>query len=215
MVEIGGLRHSLNVLPSSARSQILPSAIADAGAQVGSTIDAQILSPADAYDAYFEVAWRNLHRLGVAAALLEDAVQDVFLVVHRRWGSFRRESTVRTWVIGICLRVAKEYRRKRMRTAHDQQFDDDANPSPDCPENAVERLLAARLLMQLLDGLAEQHRTLLVLVELEGLSVAEAAEAIGIPMSTAYKRLANATRLFERAVGRHQAQSGWRFGCQR
>ena len=40
------------------------------------------------YDQYFDFAWRNLRRLGVPPAQLDDAVQDTFVVVHRRLAEF-------------------------------------------------------------------------------------------------------------------------------
>ena len=50
--------------------------------------------------------WRVLRRLGVAEADVEDACQEVFLVVHRRAESFDGTSSVKTWIYGICVRVA-------------------------------------------------------------------------------------------------------------
>ncbi len=223
MEELGVARHSSTVSLFRMNSDAI-SLVAHSDAQSGYHIaevepramrEARIETPADAYAAYFEVVWRNLRRLGVTPETVEDAVQDVFLVVHRRWEDFRHQSTVRTWVIGICLRVAREYRRKRLRVAQDQEICSDIAVSPDSPLATVERLQATRTLMMLLDGFDENQRNVFVLVELEELSVAEAAEAIGIPVSTAYKRLTNAHRLFERAVSRQQAHDGWRFGWKR
>lgn len=185
------------------------------GAKLQQDSEAHIQTPADAYESYFEVAWRNLRRLGITHAMVEDAVQDVFLVVHRRWDDFRHQSTVRTWVIGICLLVARDYHRKRLRAAQNQALESNDAISTETPVATVERVEATRILMTLLDGLDEHGRTVFVLVELEELSMTEAAEAIGIPVSTAYKRLANARRQFERAVARQQAHEGWRFGWNR
>ncbi len=61
--------------------------------------------------------WRNLHRLGVPSLVLDEAVQDVFLVVHRRRDEFAGRSSLRTWIFGIVLRVAKDYRRAAHRHA--------------------------------------------------------------------------------------------------
>lgn len=185
------------------------------GAELPRDAEAHIRTPADAYEAYFEAVWRNLRRLGIAHAMLEDAVQDVFLVVHRRWDDFRHQSTVRTWVIGICLLVARDYRRKRLRAAQNQELENDDAVSLETPVAGVERVEATRILMTFLDGLDEHCRTVFVLVELEELSMTEAADAIGIPVSTAYKRLANARRQFERAVTRQKAHDGWRFRWNR
>src|SRR5262249_6012708 len=66
-----------------------------------------------AYDAFFDVVRRNLRRLGVEEASLDDALQDVFVVVHRRLGDFENRSTLKTWIIGIAVRVAADYRRRK------------------------------------------------------------------------------------------------------
>jgi RNA polymerase sigma-70 factor (ECF subfamily) len=57
--------------------------------------------------------WRSLERLGVPESDLEDVVQEVLMVVHRRGSSFdRRRSKITTWLFGICLRVARGHRRR-------------------------------------------------------------------------------------------------------
>jgi RNA polymerase sigma-70 factor, ECF subfamily len=168
-------------------------------------------SPEHAYHCYFETVWRNLRRLGLSEHLAEDATQDVFLVVHRRWAEFQRRSTLRTWILGICVHVAKQTLRRTGRAARTHTEVDDSYPSPDCPENNVEQRQAVHRLMYTLDRLSYEHRTVLVLVELEELPVAEAAQAMNVPVSTAYKRLRQAHHAFEQAWSRLEARDAWRL----
>src|SRR5262245_65871367 len=65
----------------------------------------------EVYDEHFRFVWRSLRRLGVRESDVADAVQDVFVVVHRRLGDFEGRSKVTTWLYGICYRVAKDRRR--------------------------------------------------------------------------------------------------------
>ena len=58
---------------------------------------------------------RVLRGMGLPDAQLDDAVQDVFLVVHRRLGEFDGQAKVRTWLFGIALRVASHHRRRAKR----------------------------------------------------------------------------------------------------
>ena len=51
-------------------------------------------------------AGRALRNLGVGDADLPDALQETFLVVHKKLADFRGESSLRTWIYGICVRVA-------------------------------------------------------------------------------------------------------------
>jgi len=67
------------------------------------------------YAQHADFVFRNLRRLGVHDSLIDDAVQDVFLVVHRRLGDFEARAQVTTWLFGIVLRVAQSYRRSAMR----------------------------------------------------------------------------------------------------
>src|SRR5579862_8272818 len=70
----------------------------------------------DVYERHIDFVWRILRRLGVPARSLDDAAQDVLLVVHRRLGSFDGRAPLRRWLAGICVRVARqEYRTRRRR----------------------------------------------------------------------------------------------------
>jgi RNA polymerase sigma-70 factor, ECF subfamily len=152
------------------------------------------------------MVWRSLRRLGVPAASLDDAVQDVFLVVHRRWNDFKNQSSRRTWIYGIALRVASEHSRRARReqsrlSATDPDLVHSESFSPDTltDQSARERE-AGRLLHDVLSRLAEGDREILVLVDLEERSVVEAAEVMGMNLNTAYSRLRRARHHFEKAL---------------
>lgn len=163
------------------------------------------------YDRFADYVWRSLRRLGVHSNDLPDAAQDVFLVVHRRIDSFEYRSKPKTWIFGIALRVAKLYRRKgarqRARIAADETS---LVCSRSTPEEANANLQAAELVQGLLDGLDDDQREVFVLVELEHMSVPEVAEAVGIPLNTAYSRLRLARADMEESLRRHKAKDGWR-----
>jgi RNA polymerase sigma-70 factor, ECF subfamily len=65
------------------------------------------------YRAHGRFVWLSLQRLGVQPSDLDDVAQDVFVIVHRRLDSFDRRARVTTWLFGICMRVAANYRRRR------------------------------------------------------------------------------------------------------
>src|SRR5439155_7935172 len=64
------------------------------------------------YDAYFGFVWRYAANRGVPAMALDDAVQEVFVVVHGRLPSFEGRSSMRTWIAGIAHNVVRGYLRK-------------------------------------------------------------------------------------------------------
>lgn len=134
--------------------------------------------------------WRALRRLGVDEADAEDVCQDVFVVVHRRLDSFHGGSTLRTWLYGICIRAAADYRKRPHRRREAPAGD--RLPEVRVPadqEEALERRRSRDRLDAALDGLDEAKRAVFVLYEIEGLVMAEVAAAVGCPLQTAYSRL--------------------------
>ncbi len=175
--------------------------------------------PGKLYASHFGFVWRNLRRLGVPDAQLEDAAQDVFLTVHRRWDSYdAQRSSVETWLFGILLRVAKNHRRSlRRRLARLVPWSERHSlratwPSADGPTELIAKRQAAALLDRLLDNLDQDKRAILVLVELEQLSVARAAEILGLNLNTAYWRLGAARRMFQGAIERVRVAERRRTG---
>jgi RNA polymerase sigma-70 factor (ECF subfamily) len=158
---------------------------------------------AEVYESCAKLVWRNLRRLGVPEAALEDAAQDVFLVVHRRLPEFEGRSSLRTWIFGIVLRVAARHRRRaRGVAAREASIPGELGqalsaPARDGPyERALQRQ-ATELLQRVLDRLDDEKRALLIMVDLEQTTVAEAAEALELNLNTAYSRLRAARRAFE------------------
>src|SRR6516165_2467356 len=64
----------------------------------------------DVYSEHAAFVMRTVRRLGVNAADVPDTSQQVFMTVHRRLSSFDGSSAVRTWLFGICRRVAADWR---------------------------------------------------------------------------------------------------------
>ena len=149
--------------------------------------------------------WRALRRLGVAERDVEDVCQEVFMVVHRKIGDFEGRSSLRTWVYGIAIRVASDYR-KRSHVRREIVTDDvpDAASADDPLDEAARREARARL-DRILDELDEDKRAVFVLYEIEQVTMAEVAEAVGCPLQTAYSRLHAARKLVEEAILREAA----------
>ncbi len=163
----------------------------------------------EVYDAHFAFVWRSLRRLRVPEASLKDAMQDVFLVVHRRLGEFEGRAKVSTWLFGICLRVAKDYRRRahvRREVLDDSTITAAADPNSDAGENA-ERHQDLAMFEAALDELDIEQRAVFILFELENHTGDEIAEALEIPLGTVYSRLRLARVAFKKAA---RAQS-WRW----
>lgn len=165
----------------------------------------------EVYEEHLDMVWRTARRLGVHPDALDDVIQEVFLVVHRRLGDFEARSTVRTWVYSIVLRTVQDHRRSHRRKDEplvNRETDPDSLQHRDGgPAEATEQAQARRLLQHLLDTLDDERREVLVLTELEEMTAPEIAEALGTPLNTVYTRLRLARRDFEQALARHQARS--------
>jgi RNA polymerase sigma-70 factor, ECF subfamily len=141
------------------------------------------------YAEFLPFVWRCLRALGVPRASLDDAAQDVFLVVHRRLGEFRGSSSLRTWLYGIVRRVASNRRRALDRKGRGEPFEDELpSPAPGPAEQAQDAEAAA-FVQQFVATLDAKKRDVFLLGLLEGMSMPEVAEALGIPLNTAYSRL--------------------------
>src|SRR6185369_18089829 len=70
------------------------------------------LSVRAVFDEHARYVWRALRHLGIPEADVEDLCQEVFVVVQRKLAEFEGRSELRTWLYGICLRVAADHRRR-------------------------------------------------------------------------------------------------------
>jgi len=168
------------------------------------------------YDEHLAFVWRSMQRLGVRAPELDDAIQEVFLVIHRRLPTFEGRSSVKTWVFGIVLRVARTFRRTARRhpevatpTTEEDCTVESRDPDP-LPDEQAEHHEAVRLLDELLEEIGEEKREVFILAELEQMTAPEISEAVGISVTNVYARLTAARRAFEQALGRRRARDAWR-----
>lgn len=169
-------------------------------------------SVVELYDQHFHFVWRSLRRLGVDAADLDDAVQDVFVVVHRRLETLDCRSTLKAWIFGIAYRVAKAYRRRgARRRTHLSEEESVLICTHGTPEEAHASAQAAELVQELLNGLDDDKRAVFVLMELEHMQALEVAAALGIPKNTVYSRLRLAREAFEQGLKRLHAKDDWRY----
>lgn len=169
------------------------------------------LAFAEVYESNVRFVWRTIRRLGVPDHEVDDAVQDVFLVVHRKLDDFRPDAPVKHWLFRIAARVARDYRRARARkdpvrhgltpTSELDAVADTRDPEWADP---VDRTAAARLIRELLLELDEAKREVFILAELEQMTAPEIAAIVRAPLNTVYSRLRAARREFESAFRRRQ-----------
>lgn len=134
----------------------------------------------------------------------EDAVQETLLGAVRGLRGFRQQASLRTWLSGILMRQIARQRRERwrkpMKLVGEQ---DDWPPPPRAEQDASASVVPSRLdVHEMLAALSTEHRQVLVLRELEGLSYEEIATALKVPRGTVESRLHRArAELRERYKG--------------
>lgn len=144
-----------------------------------------------AYRDNFGFVWRTLARHGVAASGLEDAAQEVFIIVHRQWGAWVGRASMRAWLFGVARRVASSQRRTVDRHVAKLRSIPRANPPAGFDEVIAARERLDRLAAAI-DALPQERRDVFVLAEVEGLASPEIADALGINLNTVYSRLRRA-----------------------
>lgn len=149
--------------------------------------------------------WRSLRRMGVAPADLEDATQEVFVVVHKRLEEYEERASVRSWLYAICLRVSSRQRRTTSRRRENVVAEPPELSVEPEQQVGVEQRESLRLGQRLLAALPEKQRSVFVLYEVEHMTIAEIAEALGCPLQTAYARLHKARERVRAELARARA----------
>ncbi|HET9957208.1 MAG TPA: sigma-70 family RNA polymerase sigma factor [Polyangiaceae bacterium] len=163
------------------------------------------------YASQREFVWLTLQRMGVRRSDLEDVFQDVFMIVHRRLHTYRADAKLSAWLYGICLRCAARHRRRAFhRREHPADVEPEAGLWPSsmtAPDQRLDARQRQERLNQLLDVLDAEHRSMVVMYEIEELSCAQIAELTGVKLGTIHSRLHTARRKLAAAAQRLKGDS--------
>jgi RNA polymerase sigma-70 factor (ECF subfamily) len=158
------------------------------------------------YDEHFDYVYRIVSRLAVGRDV-DDLVQDVFVVVHRKLGDFDGMAPISSWLFKIAYRVVRASQRKhRVRGAlfslFEKQVERDEAPHQ---LRLVEHAERAETALAALKKLSFKKRAVLLLHSVEGWSCERIADELSIPLGTVHTRLHHARRevraMVEKAEG--------------
>ena len=139
----------------------------------------------DAFGRLFTRYARDVYRLALSLghrkADAEDLMQDTFVAAMEGVGRFEGRSSVRTWLTSILIRQASR-RRRYLSLRHTEQFDECGHGTVQQGSHKQEQRLDVHAM---LDSLSQEHRTVLVLRELQGLSYDEIATLLQVPLLAA------------------------------
>lgn len=165
--------------------------------------------------AHLDLVLRRLRRLGVPAADLDDAAQDVFVVAARRIDDVMTDRE-RAFLLGTAARVASTRRRAARRRREDvTELFDEHDPAHVRTDAAYERALVRPLLSGLLGELGEETRAVFVLAEVEDLPAPEIARELAIPLGTVGSRLRRARTDLKQAARRLAAREAFVWNAPR
>ena len=158
----------------------------------------------------FHVAFRMLGDTAEAS----DAVQETFLKVFRNIGGFRGDASLKTWIFKIAFSEILNRLRwwKRRYRSSTVSLDDDANGHDNghyvtdlkpTPEEMLESKEREDSIQQALRKLSGDHRSIVVLRDIEGFSYTEIADVLGISIGTVKSRLARARADLKKSLMRY------------
>lgn len=139
------------------------------------------------FDEHHDFVWRSLVHLGVPPSAADDALQEVFLVVHRRLGTYDPGLPIRAWLWGIARNVAHNQKRSIGREA--RRRSELAAEPVERWDTSLERAPDLRVVRQIVLELEPMFRDVLVLSDIEGLTAPEIAAALGANVNTISSRL--------------------------
>ena len=129
----------------------------------------------------------------------DDLVQDCLERVIGHWDERRRSEDTRQWVFAIAHNLAvNKLRQETRRGIHVaiEDVDESAMVEPAPQEHRIRH----NELMRALDTLPQDQRSVILLISVEDLSYAEAAQALGVPIGTITSRLARGRERLQRAL---------------
>lgn len=190
------------------------------GEAVGSIRQSRIDSPSDSarlrpFEAivrdYLPHVYRLLRHLGVPKCDTDDATQQVFLVLSRKFTEISFGSE-RAFLSSVAVRIASRWRRthqRRRESSGDEPLSQLLAIGPS-PERQLERAEAEHLLLEVLDALPDKLRAPFVLFEIEELTIKEISETLELPQGTVASRLRSARQQFHKAVAELDASASSR-----
>ena len=134
----------------------------------------------------------------------EDAMQAAWVRAYQHLAEFAGAAAFSTWLVRIAVNEALGRLRGRTRLVQSDDGDDDGgtmDPRAEDPEERAAANEAVRLVERAVDGLAQPYRVVFVLRDVEQLSTAETAAALGLGEDAVKVRLHRARGMLRRALG--------------
>lgn len=153
------------------------------------------------YESEFDYVWNTFGRLGVAERDREDLTQELFVLVHKKLDEYVASRPIRPWLFAFAFRIASDYRRLARHRV--ELFQERTSELPGTTISAEETCVQQEgrsLILRAIDLLSTERKPIFIMHELDGIAVPDIADALGIPLNTAYSRLRLARQDFATAI---------------
>lgn len=152
------------------------------------------------YERELDYIYETLQRLGARSPEIEDLAQEVFLVLHRNWTELDVSRPFRPYLFAVAFRVVCAHRRRKRREVPYEHMDpEDLTVGP---EESLQSKQSAHVLMAALDTVPLQRRAVVVMHDLDGVSIVDVAARLSLTRFGAYARLRKARKELASAVRR-------------
>lgn len=169
-------------------------------------------------EAHRDRVFNITYRLLGSRAEAEDVAQEVFISVFKTIDTFREESKFSTWLYRVAVNHAKN-RIKYLSRRHDRdrdELDETSNgpngaiggPQPKAPDRALESTQMEKLLQEAIAELDEEQRIVVILRDVEDLSIEEICKITDLPDGTVKSRLHRARLVLRKMLQRHVGDEG-------
>lgn len=146
----------------------------------------------------------------------DDLVQDTYLKAFRYWDTFVPGNNPRAWLFTICRHTFLRSRRHASAIVDLDEGDVDAMPTVlghiaakrDGLGDLFDQIDVRPAIDRAVGALPEPHRSVLILVDIEGQSYDDAATTLGVPVGTVRSRLFRARRAVQGALVAHAKDAG-------
>jgi RNA polymerase sigma-70 factor, ECF subfamily len=164
---------------------------------------------------HLDALYRVALRLTMDPTQAEDLVQDTMLKAYRSWRQYRPGTNAKGWLLTILRNTfINDYRRRKLEPiAMDLEAAEPHAISREMaesdPEGAFFSQIVDEKVLEAIDALPTEFREVLVLSDMEGMSYADIAEALHVPVGTVKSRLFRARRQLQAALYTHAVEMGY------
>lgn len=159
-------------------------------------VHAQVIDAEALYRAHAVFVASFLRHMGTPEADLDDLVQDVFVLAHRKGGYQPGPAAPRTWLASLAIRLVIARRRAQARRPQVATLVETLPDHVDGPAETLDTRRSLERVQAALEHLSLEHRAAFVLFEIEGESCESIAAMWKVPVGTVYSRLHHARKRF-------------------